>query len=195
MRRAKMRSILAALAVLTLAILAGGTSARAGNITYNIVDDPVDQNGYNLSGTIVTDGTIGELGSYDIISWQFTITGPGGPFSNSNNSTLISGLESTTSGDLIATGIVGFYGPFFGSPEVFWEPMNDWYFGSNNGNHLWNAYPPTGFPATQGWTIATAAAVPEPSSLILAGMACASGVAFGLARKRWTSPVGSPSAK
>ena len=35
---------------------------RATNITYNLVDYPLDQGGHHLSGTITTDGTIGDLG-------------------------------------------------------------------------------------------------------------------------------------
>jgi hypothetical protein len=182
-----MRSILAALGVLTLAFLAGGISVRAGDVTYNMVNDPVDQNGYTLSGTIVTDGTIGELNTGNIVSWQFTFTGPGGTFSNSGSrpasGDIILGLGATTSGDLILGGVVHFLGKVFDSPEISWEPVNHRYFGFNAGSPLWDATPPTGFPEGV-WTIATAASVPEPSSVVLAGLGCASAIAFVLARKR-----------
>jgi hypothetical protein len=35
---------------------------KATNITYNLVDYSLDQGGHHLSGTITTDGTIGDLG-------------------------------------------------------------------------------------------------------------------------------------
>ena len=38
---------------------------RAAAITYNLVDYPLDQGGHHLSGTITTDGTIGDLGFSD----------------------------------------------------------------------------------------------------------------------------------
>ena len=182
-----MRRILAALGVLTLAFLAGGISVRAGDVTYNMVNDPVDQNGYELSGTIVTDGTIGALTSSDVVSWQFTITGPGGPFSNSgigaSPGNVIEGLAATTSGDLTTTGevLLG----LLSDAAVNWRPVGHNYFGIVANAPLWNDFPPTGFSAEGAWTIATAAAaVPEPSSVVLAGMACASAIAYGLARKR-----------
>ncbi len=61
-------------------VFISGLSACYGDITYNMVNDPVNQNGYNLSGTIVSDGTIGALTAIDIVSWQFTITGHGATF-------------------------------------------------------------------------------------------------------------------
>jgi PEP-CTERM motif len=192
-----MRRILAALGVLTLAFLAGGISVRAGDVTYNMVNDPVDQNGFELSGTIVTDGNIGALTSSDVVSWQFTITGPGGPFSNSGTGASLErgdllGLAATTSGDLTTSGFV-LLGVDFNdasSTGINWQPDADTYYGAVGGNLIWVTGqppfpPPTGFPAAGAWTIATAAAsVPEPSSVVLAGLGCASAIAFGLARKR-----------
>jgi PEP-CTERM motif len=181
-----MRRILAALGALTLAFLAGGISVRAGDVTYNMVNDSVDQNGYGISGTIVTDGTIGALTASDVVSWQFTITGPGGPFSNSGIGTspgnVIEGLTATTSGDLTTTGevLLG----LLSDAAVNWRPVDHNYFGIVANAPLWNDFPPTGFPAEGGWTIATAASVPEPSSVVLAGLGCASTIAFGLARRR-----------
>ncbi len=53
-------------------------TAEAGPITYNIVNYQADQNGATLSGSITTDGTIGDLAKADITSWTFTITPSGG---------------------------------------------------------------------------------------------------------------------
>ncbi len=73
------KNMLAA-AVLISVLIYGGPVIQAGNITYTIVNDKPDQNGYSLSGTIVTNGKIGALDAGDFVSWQFTITGPGGPY-------------------------------------------------------------------------------------------------------------------
>jgi hypothetical protein len=45
----------------------------AADTVYNLVDYPADQNGYTLSGYIVTDGKIGTLSSSNIKSWSFSI--------------------------------------------------------------------------------------------------------------------------
>jgi len=48
--------------------------ASAGSITYQINNYPAVQNGFSLSGTITTDGTIGDLAVKDITAWSWTIT-------------------------------------------------------------------------------------------------------------------------
>jgi len=52
-------------------------AVMAGSTTYNIVNYPDLQNGWTLSGTITTDGTIGPIGSSDITSWTWTVTEAG----------------------------------------------------------------------------------------------------------------------
>jgi hypothetical protein len=52
-------------------------------IIYTLVDYPGVQNGHTLSGTIMTDGTIGSLNTANITAWDFTITGPN-PMANSS---------------------------------------------------------------------------------------------------------------
>ena len=74
-RRQIMRRFLSAVAVLALFFVSGG-SIVAGDITYSIVNDPIDQNGYTLSGTITTDGTIGALAPSDFLSWQIRSLDP-----------------------------------------------------------------------------------------------------------------------
>jgi hypothetical protein len=68
-----MRSLLLA----SLAVAAGMTTARADQITYNIVPYPSLQNGFSLSGSITTDGAIGLLSPTDIVSWSFEISKDG----------------------------------------------------------------------------------------------------------------------
>ena len=57
-----------------LGIFAGVTTAHADQITYDIVSYPSLQNGFSLSGSITTDGTIGLLSPTDIVSWSFEIS-------------------------------------------------------------------------------------------------------------------------
>lgn len=49
-------------------------SAAKANITYNLIDYPAYENGYTLSGQIVTDGALRTLSNSDIVSWWFTAT-------------------------------------------------------------------------------------------------------------------------
>ena len=48
--------------------------AEAGAITYSIQNYPADQQGAALSGTITTDGVIGNVAAADVLSWSWTIT-------------------------------------------------------------------------------------------------------------------------
>ena len=62
--------------VVTLFLLSGAAlapRAMSGEITYAIQNYPADQDGHTLSGDIVTDGTFGAITSSDIISWTVTI--------------------------------------------------------------------------------------------------------------------------
>jgi hypothetical protein len=62
-------------------------TAFAEPITYNIVNYPLDQNEWTLSGSITTDGTmgnetLGSLNAANIIAWSYTITNPSLPGDN-----------------------------------------------------------------------------------------------------------------
>lgn len=48
--------------------------ASAGSITYDLVNYPDVQDGNTLSGTITTDGAIGNLQMSDITAWSVTIS-------------------------------------------------------------------------------------------------------------------------
>ena len=61
-----------------IVLLAFPLLCDAGTITYSIQNYPSDQNQASLSGTITTDGTIGDLAASDILSWSWTITPIGG---------------------------------------------------------------------------------------------------------------------
>lgn len=59
--------------------------APAGCITYDLIDYQVDlngqqqQNGWTISGTITTDGALGDLHIDDILAWSWSATPPTGP--------------------------------------------------------------------------------------------------------------------
>ena len=68
------RTALAVALGLFLAVLVAAVSnAWANDITYSIDNYPADQNGWTITGTITTDGTIGPLVSNNVISWAWTI--------------------------------------------------------------------------------------------------------------------------
>lgn len=138
------------------------------------------QNGYTVSGSITTDGTIGQLvTTSDLTSWDIII---------SQGSTVLSTLSSTNS-VTIPTNITvtsttlslaggDNLGIYDASGSINWLGDGGAYAAYANGVELWftvwNANAP----------IATASAVPEPSTAILAVFAAVSGIAYGWARKR-----------
>jgi len=60
-------------AAATLCLLLAVPGTRAGQIIYDIRNYPLDQQGHTVSGTITTDGLIGQLAASDIKSWSVTI--------------------------------------------------------------------------------------------------------------------------
>jgi hypothetical protein len=66
------------LAILSLFLTLSPTATtKGGSIVYNLQSYPDLQNGYTVSGTITTDGTIGTLTSANITAWSFLVTGFG----------------------------------------------------------------------------------------------------------------------
>jgi hypothetical protein len=69
------------LAVLSLFLeFSAVTPTLGGSILYEIQNYADLQNGYTISGTITTDGTLGTLVTADITAWSYTITGAGGGY-------------------------------------------------------------------------------------------------------------------
>jgi hypothetical protein len=62
------------LAAITAACSALISGLQAAPITYSIVDNAAFQNGYTLSGSITTDGTIGALSGSNITNWTYAVT-------------------------------------------------------------------------------------------------------------------------
>jgi hypothetical protein len=172
-----MRQKMLATAVLISVLTFGGSVARAGNITYMIVNNGPDQNGYTLSGTIVTKGTLGALTADDFVSWQFTITGPGGPFNGNDTAPTLPGAWSATATQLTVNNPTHLDS---GSLSIVWSPGVPAYSASDGDITLWNTAG-RGYGASP-WVVAVAA--PEPSTMVLAGLAAVCGAAIGLARNR-----------
>jgi hypothetical protein len=67
--------------------------ALAENITYNLVNYPTEQNGWNLSGQITTDGATGALTASDIVSWNFTASTVGGATYSASSQSADAGIQ------------------------------------------------------------------------------------------------------
>ena len=72
--------------VFPILLIAAARAGEAGQITYTIQNYPADQNGASLTGSITTDGVMGNLAAADILSWTWTVTPQGGtPFTFSSS--------------------------------------------------------------------------------------------------------------
>jgi hypothetical protein len=185
------------LAITGIALLfAAPHTIEAGQITYTIQNYPADQNGASLSGTITTDGVIGNLASTDILSWSWTVTPPAGaPVTVSSSD--VNAFPVFIDGSVVASQLsitmaapadgslselrlfavdpvtgefdLDYQRDFLNGPPILNRYEAD--FGQNQ--NIWN----TTNPAMGGhdpWVIATAAAaVPEPSGAVLLGLGIA----------------------
>ncbi len=158
--------------------------AEAGQITYAIQDYPADQQGATLSGTITTDGVIGNLATTDIQSWSWTVTPSSGvPFTLSSSdigasveiggSVVASQSSITIASPPSINNILGF-GIFNAGHvvELFYEQgVGGSFYSAEDqggpGGRFWSTFNPQ-MGGTDPWVIAVAAsAVPEPSSVLL----------------------------
>jgi hypothetical protein len=167
--------------------------ARA-QIVYNIVNDAPDQNGWTLSGTITTDGTLGTVavsGIDHITGFNITISqqttsyniGVGAAYGFDNGAGL--GLQATASTLYVPSD--SFFVPYAPGNSVIlsYDPADGSYAALAGGTTLWD----DGFGSQKGfgsgdWTIATVASVPEPTSLGLVGMAAFAGSSYWWRRRR-----------
>ena len=67
----KKLNLLVAITAACSALISG---LQAAPITYSLVNNAAFQNGYTLSGSITTDGTIGELSGDNITGWTWAVT-------------------------------------------------------------------------------------------------------------------------
>jgi hypothetical protein len=191
--KAIVRGLLATTVVASaiVAHLASVSAARADNITYNIIDYPLDQGGHHLSGTIITDGVSSNLWGGEIVGGVFVIDGEsysiGKAFGQEANPKGIGPIATATE---ILLPKWGFFLIEHPAPEgsdewqtIIWNRIGSWMEGyvgksesaSSGPTYWWNDTPASGLghiAADDPWVIATAA--PEPSSLVLLGIGVAS---------------------
>ncbi|MEQ1593408.1 MAG: PEP-CTERM sorting domain-containing protein [Thiobacillus sp.] len=173
--------------VIYAVVIMGLASASHANTIYNI---NIADGGNSLTGTITTDGMLGEINNYNIVDWSITVAGPYNFTLDSATSVFgcnsVCGLEATADVLILfpstGPGDIGFhvYGinnayiaisPRFGNAyQVLFTP--------NNAPGGPQAASINGVIASGGNSFGVAAAVPEPeawglmmSGLVLVGAA------------------------
>jgi hypothetical protein len=169
--------------------------ATAGSITYNIVAYPTITSPYSVSGTITTNGATGTaLDGTDITGWDITVTQGTTPIfeltpTNSDNITSIFDATATTitvpttSGQSIQFATTDIPS----SQDINWLRNDDntiTYLGTDVsilpfGQSIWNGLLPTNQSP-----VATATAIPEPSTGVLVGIGAVHALPYVQHRKR-----------
>jgi PEP-CTERM motif len=174
--------------IVGILMLVGSGQVMAGNITYDLVSYPTVQGGYNLTGTVTTDGTLGNLSSANIVSWSWQAGSVWSASSaNPRASVYIDGTVIATPTSIYlpspftgGASFVGFelydyrgdfqedrwnYGPSGNYVNVYSEMT--WTPPGQSSDTKWFYETSLGGPvaSTDPWVIATA--VPEPATLLL----------------------------
>jgi hypothetical protein len=177
------------LALLSFGLVLTTAPTRAGDVTYNLISYPALQDGYTLSGTITTDGSIGtaETGA-NIISWNINIPGAAGfPLNPGDSSIDFNGDFITTASGLLelaaptdptARNSISFNSTVTFKASIAWSRYSpsfdfDLYTAGSENIAFWDAKAPVNDSVGgDPWIIAST--VPEPGSLALAvlGSAC-----------------------
>jgi hypothetical protein len=173
-------------ALTILAWLALGVAAK-GDVIYNIVDYSNITSPYTVSGTITTNGATGVgLPATDITAWDITVSSGSSTIFEFTPSTsqVFAKFEATLQS--ITVGTFPEDVDFRSNDDVFfmqWEHAfgadQSNFSGTQNGVSLWFGVLPTADSP-----VATASAVPEPSSALIAGIGAGVVIACGLVRKR-----------
>jgi len=171
-------------------------SAVLADRSYSIQNNPDLQNGWTLSGTITTDGTIGSIQSSNIMAWTWTITkgvnsftasstdpGADAEVMNSGITATAAGLLLLPGGPIVPSNSLGLIeipnGLLFFSPQqpvsssvIVWQRNG---LGSIllvagiAGQPIAGWQDPAIGSGSSSWLIASPAAVPEPASLYIVG--------------------------
>jgi len=161
-----------------LTLLAATTNFVSAQTVYNIYNDKIDQNGYDLIGTITTDGSIG---TYTPTNFDISIKYGSATMIEytSANAHFDNPLLITADGIYVQAGSYEWLALNWPSTYhyITWEPPvgpGGLYGEATDGNMdttYWWAFnpPPSGYSAGTDWKIATAESVPEPSSWVLLG--------------------------
>jgi hypothetical protein len=202
------------LVAITAACSALISGLEAASITYAFVNNAAFQNGYDFSGSITTDGTIGALSNSNITGWNFVITntatsvvehtqsGTGvysGRFNASATQLTLPPASDSLGSSSFQLDVGG--GMFswlrmpaqsmespFGPPMQF--PATESYFVSLNTQFWSNSQQPLALTSTAGgdWIIASTSIVPEPSTygLLFGGFTLA---VVAMRRRKSTNPA------
>jgi hypothetical protein len=194
--------------LLSIALTVGSAAvARADFIVYDLNNYTSLQNGWTLTGSIKTDGTIGEIGAPDILSWQYTISNGLTSFTASSDSGGYAQVTHVTATptQLLLSAPNGFtYNQLWligslSDPTASFllydrdntgaNPEQDFYRQWIRPSYSWSDYSQdsTGLPlGGDPWVIATAetAVVPAPSSIVLVLTAFGSLASYGLVCRR-----------
>jgi hypothetical protein len=180
--------LLAAITVACSALISG---LQAAPITYSIVDNAAYQDGYTISGSITTDGTLGDITESGITSWNWTIT------DTATSAVVVSASGDGASGNnFVRASATQIYlnplGSTYGGTsnlrlagssatlqwdrreasgfDIFQRPAMDQYYGHRDGSgFLWyrdssGESLPLSSTADGSWIIAEVSTVPEPST-------------------------------
>jgi hypothetical protein len=196
-------------AAVPILVASGSGQARGGDITYQLVNYPAYQDGWTLSGSITTNGTLGLLtNTDDFLSWTWTVSQSGQPSFTVNSTEPGAYLESNGPIMASSTQLILFLPPPVGNAVgafgigvdldnsavlqtltylIYSNPSRDLYSAVNltpSGPDIfyWSDNESQAL-TPQGTFIIAAAAVPEPASVVLGGLAAICGIAYGLARK------------
>jgi hypothetical protein len=179
-----------------LSILSLAPESQGGPIVYNFDSYPSFQNGYTLTGTITTDGTLGTILPSDLLSWNFTATLGSSTISGSSTDPWATAgwlAAEATSTQFIFTllpvdvNLMGFSGSGFALNYLLNDLSgSDGYSLTGGEMTYWDTVEPVppGFSLGNnpvGWVIAS---VPEPGTLMLGSLGLAGIAATHRARRR-----------
>jgi hypothetical protein len=199
-----LRTLFYSIAIFSLIL----TTQASADYVYDIVNYPEPQNGYTLSGQIVTDINSGTLSPANIVSWSWTVTGGvGAPFTSSSTD---AGTSVTIIGEVdISAGSISIPTPHF-TDSIGVLQFNDgsgadlgygltntgiattlnWSAagpgGTGGSDIFWDVgpfvVPSEGIPLP--WVVADAQSTPEPTTITLLASGFLAFGGFGLVRRR-----------
>lgn len=187
-----MRRILVAGGAALLMLLALPAAVVSADMTYDLNSFAADQNGWTLTGSITTDGTIGVLAKSDFLAWTWTVTE--GSTSYTYASTDSGASLALQNGSTIMTNVTGTQILIPLTPAhanglaltVAGVARLQWINNSDGGSYSSGLLGISSFWLTEKpqmggyepWIIAGALPVPEPSTLVLAGISLLVGLGY-----------------
>ncbi len=166
-------------------------AALAGDITYTIQSPANPTVGGSIEGTITTDGNTGTLATGDFLSWDISVLAMNGSTLltlNQSNSSVgnLAGITATSQDLILTAATAGADTQLVfdesGAQFVGWVDISGGapYVGSGSSGTMADYFVAA---ITVPYTIAVAAAVPEPGSLVLASIGALAATAYGWRRQ------------